>query len=247
MLKIKELYAGYGEHSVLRDINLSLEKGQLLSIIGPNGSGKSTLLKTVAGIINAVSGEILLDNQALHTLSFRERAKKIAYLPQGKPIPDMSVQQMVLHGRFPHLTYPRKYSARDRQIAQAAMKRMGVDDFASLPLSSLSGGMRQNVYIALCLAQDTRFLLLDEPTTYLDIKNQLSLMKDLCALADEGRGIVTVMHDITLALNFSDKIAVLYNGEIMLMGTPNEIRESGIIKTVFGVDIKDDYSLKIEK
>jgi len=124
---------------------------------------------------------------------------------------------------------------------------MGVDSFADHPLSSLSGGMRQNAYIALCLAQDTEFLLLDEPTTYLDIKNQLSLMSSLSALADEGRGILTVMHDITLALNFSDKIAVLNGGNIVFFGTPNEVLKSGIIKTVFGVEINDDYSLKIKK
>lgn len=247
MLKIKGLVAGYGERKVIDGINLSLERGKLTSVIGPNGSGKSTLLKVLSGVLDANAGSVTLDGKELLSCSYRERAKKIAYLPQGKPLPDMSVRQMVLHGRFPHIGYPRRYTEHDRQIAFNAMQKMGVDSFADHPLSSLSGGMRQNAYIALCLAQDTEFLLLDEPTTYLDIKNQLSLMSSLSALADEGRGILTVMHDITLALNFSDKIAVLNGGDIVFFGTPNEVLKSGIIKTVFGVEINDDYSLKIKK
>ena len=247
MLEIKNLVAGYGEYRVLGGISLTLENGYLTSVIGPNGSGKSTLLKVISGVLEASSGEIIFGEHNLLSLGYRERARMLSYLPQGKPIPDMSVRQMVLHGRFPHIEYPRKYTARDREIALGAMKKMGVDSFADRPLSSLSGGMRQNAYLALCLAQDTEFLLLDEPTTYLDIKNQLSLMRRLRSLVEEGHGILTVMHDITLALNFSDKIAVLDGGNIVFFGTPREILKSGIIKTVFGVEINDDYSIKIEK
>ena len=247
MLEINNLVAGYGERRVLSGISLTLENGELTSVIGPNGSGKSTLLKAIIGVVQSSSGEIISEDRNLLSLSYRERAKKLSYLPQGKPLPDMSVRQMVLHGRFPHIEYPRKYTARDREIALGAMQKMGVDSFADSPLSSLSGGMRQNAYLALCLAQDTEFLLLDEPTTYLDIKNQLSLMRRLRSLAEEGRGILTVMHDITLALNFSDKIAVLSGGNIVFYGTPQEVLKSGIIKTVFDVEINNDYSLKIKK
>ena len=142
MLEINNLVAGYGERRVLSGISLTLKNGELTSVIGPNGSGKSTLLKAIIGVVQSSSGEIISGDRNLLSLSYRERARKLSYLPQGKPLPDMSVRQMVLHGRFPHIEYPRKYTARDREIALGAMQKMGVDSFADSPLSSLSGGKK---------------------------------------------------------------------------------------------------------
>ena len=167
-------------------MSVAFEKGRLTSVIGVNGCGKSTLLKAVLGIQPISGGEISIDGQTLGNMSRNEIARKFAYLPQGKNTPDMTVEQMVLHGRFPHLDYPRRYTKHDREIAVSAMKQAGVAAHAHKPLYTLSGGMRQNAYIAMALAQCTDYILLDEPTTYLDIAHQLELMKTLRKLSDEG-------------------------------------------------------------
>ena len=246
MLELNRISAGYGKQTVLDGISVDFEKGKLTSIIGVNGCGKSTLLKAILGILSLSSGEIFIDGENLLTISRNEIAKKIAYLSQGKNIPDMTVEQMVLHGRFPYLSYPRRYSSHDREVAKKAMETVGVAEFAHKPLYSLSGGMRQNAYIAMALAQDTDYILLDEPTTYLDIAHQLELMRLLKQLSDNGKGIVTVMHDLPLAFDFSDKLTVMSNGKIIACGTPSELCNLPIIEDIFGVKIKqmqdDKYS-----
>ena len=246
MLEIKDLSAGYARRTVITDINATFKKGSLISIIGPNGSGKSTLLKAITGIIPAMSGDVFLDSVPIMELTQKQRAQKIAYLPQGKNTPDMTVGRLVLHGRFPHISYPRHYTPRDREIALDAMKKTGVDRFAERPLLELSGGMRQNAFIAMALAQDTDFILLDEPTTYLDIKNQLELIKNLKNLTDSGKGIISVMHDLPLALSFSDEIIVINEGCIAKHGTPQAIYDSGVIKDVFKIELNPDFSYKLK-
>lgn len=246
MLELNRISAGYGKQTVLDGISVDFEKGKLTSIIGVNGCGKSTLLKAILGILPLSGGEITIDGENLLTMSRNEIAKKIAYLSQGKNTPDMTVEQMVLHGRFPYLSYPRRYSSHDREVAIKAMETVGVAEFAHKPLYSLSGGMRQNAYIAMALAQDTDYILLDEPTTYLDIAHQLELMRILRKLADSGKGIVTVMHDLPLAFDFSDTLTVMNNGGIIACGTPSELCNLPIIEDIFGVKIKqmqyDKYS-----
>ena len=236
MIELKKVTAGYSSKTVLSEISLSVPKGTLISVIGKNGSGKSTLLKTVIGIINAKSGEMLVDGES--ELSRQSMAKKVSYLAQGKSVSDMTVEQLVLHGRFPHLSYPRRYSKKDREISSAALRQMGIADIAGTPLSALSGGMRQKAYIAMALAQDTDYILLDEPTTYLDISNQVELMKILRSLADRGKGIVAVMHDLPLAFGFSDRIAVIKDAKIAAFDTPQKICDSGIVQEVFGIDLQ---------
>ena len=238
MINLKSITSGYNSKEVLSDISLSFSKGKLISVIGKNGSGKSTLLKTLVGIINTKEGEITVDNKSLAELSYQDRAKKISYLAQGKSVSDMTVKQMVLHGRFPHLSYPRRYSEKDREISNNALHKMGIADIADTPLSSLSGGMRQKAYIAMSLAQDTDYILLDEPTTYLDISNQVELMKILRSLADSGKSIVTVMHDLPLAFGFSDSVAVIKDGSLAAFDTPKNICSCGIIKEIFGVELQ---------
>ena len=196
MLEIKNVTAGYGKHTVLNDVSVAFEKGKLTSIIGVNGCGKSTLLKALLGILPLSSGEIVIDGKELCSMSRIEIARSVAYLAQGKNTPDMTVEQMVLHGRFPYLSYPRRYREADREIARKAMDAVGILHLADKSLYELSGGMRQTAYIAMAIAQDTDYILLDEPTTYLDIAHQLELMKLLRGLANSGKGIVTVMHDL---------------------------------------------------
>ena len=238
MLELKNISAGYGSKSVLDGVTVSIEKGKLTSIIGVNGCGKSTLLKAVLGILPLSNGEIHIDGHILQSMSKNEIAKKIAYLAQGKSIPDMTVEQMVLHGRFPYLSYPRRYKDCDRKIAEKALKDVGISHLANEPMHTLSGGMRQTAYIAMALAQNTDYILLDEPTTYLDIAHQLELMKLLKKLTDTGKGIVAVMHDLPLAFDFSDEIIVINNGKSVLKTAPKETSNSNVIKDIFGVEIK---------
>ena len=238
MLELNSISAGYGKKTVLDGVTASFEKGKLTSIIGVNGCGKSTLLKAALGILPISQGRIKIDGEDLLTISRNEIAKKIAYLSQGKYTPDMTAEQMVLHGRFPYLSYPKRYSSNDREAARKAMKAVGIAEFADELLYTLSGGMKQNAYIAMSLAQDTDYILLDEPTTYLDISHQIELMKLLRKLADNGKGIVIVMHDLPMAFNFSDEILVIENGSSRVQSNPSDICDSSIIKEVFNVQIE---------
>ena len=177
MIELNHISAGYGKQTVLKDVSAILEKGKLTSIIGVNGCGKSTLLKTILGIVPIRNGDVAIDGASLKGMDRNDISRRIAYLSQGKRTPDMTVEQLVLHGRFPHLNYPRRYTKHDYEIAIDAMKQMGIAQHADKSLHTLSGGMRQNTYIAMALAQGTDYVLLDEPTTYLDIAHQLELMK----------------------------------------------------------------------
>lgn len=250
MIELKCVSAGYGAHTVLRDVSVAFEKGKLTCVIGANGCGKSTLLKAALGMIPA-GGGILVDDRPLTEMTRNDIARKAAYLAQGKNTPDMTVEQLVLHGRFPHLKYPRRYTEKDRQIARAAMEQTGVAALAQRPLYALSGGMRQNAYIAMALAQSTDYILLDEPTTYLDISRQLELMRTLRTLADGGRGIVAVMHDLPMAFACADRIVLLHNGQVMGDDVPERLCRQDMIREVFGVAVaplpeggyRYDYSL----
>ena len=237
MLELKNISVGYGSKTVLRGTSVSFEKGKLYSIIGANGCGKSTMLKAALGILPLSRGEAFIDGIDIQTMARGEIAKSAAYLAQGKSTPDMTVEQMVLHGRFSYLSYPRRYTASDREMARAAMEVVGISHLAKHPLCTLSGGMRQTAYIAMALAQDTDYILLDEPTTYLDIAHQLELMRVLRDLAEGGKGIVAVMHDIPLAFDFSDEITILHNGNALRKGSPSELSASPCIKEIFGVEI----------
>ena len=236
MLEIQNLSAGYSGNSVLTNVSLTLPGGAVTAILGPNGCGKSTLLKALAGILPA-TGAVLLDGQELLTLSSRELAKKVAFLPQNRPVPEISVKKLVLHGRFPYLSYPRRYRPEDHAIARAALVKMGIEDLADRSLSTLSGGQRQKVYIAMALAQDTPVVLLDEPNSFLDIVHQLQLMEQAKALAAAGKTVVMVLHDLSMALEYADHLAVFTKGNDLFQGSPEEVFLSGSLEAAFGVPI----------
>ena len=237
MIEVKELRSGYGKKEVIHGVSAHFEKGKLVSIIGANGCGKSTLLKSIVGVIPLVSGAVSVDGEDALKMSRRCVSRRIGYLSQGRETPQMTVAELVLCGRFPYLSYPKKYKEQDRKIARAAMERVGISHLADHPLSELSGGMRQNAYIAMALAQETDYILLDEPTTYLDIAHQLELMKILTSLAREGRGVVAVMHDLPMAFEFSDEIVVMSDGCVIAQDTPFSLHESGIIQRCFGLEL----------
>lgn len=236
MLEIRNLSAGYDGKTVLRDISLSIPQGAVTVIVGPNGCGKSTLLKALAGILPA-AGSAALDGLELKNLDRRELAKLVAFLPQNRPTPEITAQNLVLHGRFPYLSYPRRYRQEDYRAAEAALERMGVAEFSHRMVSSLSGGQRQKVYIAMALAQDTPVVLMDEPNSFLDIAHQLQLMEQARALAGEGKAVVLVLHDLPLALTVADSLAVLSRGQCLFQGDPETVFQSGSLNIAFGVEI----------
>ena len=229
MLKLEHLSAGYGEKTILHDISLDFPPGTVTAILGPNGCGKSTLLRAAVGLIpvtaGAVSGE-------------EPRARYVAYLPQTRPVPDMTVRQLVLHGRFPWLSWPRRYRDRVMEIAAAALDRLDIGEFADRPLAELSGGTRQKCFLAMALAQEAPTLLLDEPTSFLDVGHQLKLMALCRRLASEGKAVALVLHDLPLALQWADRVAVMDAGRILALGTPEEIWKSGVLDRVFGVEVR---------
>ena len=171
-------------------------------------------------------------------MTSRELARKAAYLAQNKKAPDISVLKMVLHGRFAHLSYPRKYRSKDVEIAKSALCWAGMETQADKLVSKLSGGMQQKVYIAMALVQDADTILMDEPTTYLDVAHQLRLMEMARQLAREGKAIVMVLHDLTQALQIADKVVVLKEGKLIAQGTADEVYEGGSLQKAFHVEIE---------
>ena len=235
MLEVKSLCAGYSDTHVLEHVDFRIPSGKVTVILGPNGCGKSTLLKALCGIIPADSGQVVLDGENILTLPQRQLAQRVAYLAQSRQIPDITVERLVLHGRFPYLGYPRRYRKEDYAIADAAMKTMGVAELADELVQNLSGGQRQKVYIAMALAQDTPVILLDEPTTYLDISHQLQLMQQARMLAAQGKTVAMIIHDLPHAFQTADHMILMQEGKIVADGTPEQIYASGMISSVFGV------------
>ena len=237
MLNVTKLSAGYGGGKVLKDVSFTAESGEVTVILGPNGCGKSTLLKSLCGILPA-DGEAKLGEENLLQLPPKELAKRAAYLAQSRQIPDITAERMVLHGRFPYLSYPRRYRPQDIAAAKSAMERMGIADLAEKPLAQLSGGQRQKVYIAMALAQDTPLVLLDEPTTFLDISQQFQMMEHARFLCQQGKTVVMVLHDITLAMEVAEKLVVMDEGTVVKEGSVEEIFADGCIGRVFGVKLQ---------
>ena len=183
MMELCHITAGYGGPPVLRDVSLAFEPGKVTVLAGPNGCGKSTLLRVAARLMAPERGEVRIEGQDVSRLSAKQFARLAALLPQSRPLPGITAGSLVLHGRFPYLGYPRRYSREDREAARQAMERTGVAGLEGVPMAHLSGGQRQKVYLAMALAQDTPVLLLDEPTTFLDIAHQLELAETARTLA----------------------------------------------------------------
>ena len=243
-IQAKEISFGYEPFSRKKIVSpflsvqsLSIPKNKITAILGPNGSGKSTLLKLLCGIKKPWSGEIFLLGKALSKTTNEERARTISFVSQTAGIPDILTKNLVLHGRFPHAKsfFFQNYSKSDEEKAMSAMEKMNIASLAEKNVKNLSSGQRQRAFIALALAQDTPILVLDEPFTYLDIREQLELSEKLKSL---GKTVIIVVHDIPLALEISDNIAVMEGGRIKKCGQPQEILESKVLESVFGVRIQ---------
>lgn len=235
MIELSGVRAGYEGLEKLHGINLLCPRGKITALIGPNGSGKSTLLKAIAGLLPCMSGTILLDGEQNTALPRQRLAQTLAFLPQSRNIPDIVVRRMVLHGRFPYLGYPRRYRSEDYEAVDKALKQTGMYAHRAQSMSKLSGGERQKVYLAMAIAQDTPIVLLDEPTTYLDIGYQLGVLQMMESLKAAGKTVVVVLHDLNLALRCADTVALLEEGRLVAADSPKALAESGLIDRVFQI------------
>ena len=237
-VELRGVRFAYGEHAVLDGLSLALPAGCLTGIVGPNGCGKSTLLRVIDGVLGAAAGEVLVEGDALGSLPARERAERIALLPQIHRTPSMTVEALVSCGRYAHMGLFGGLAEQDRQIVADSMRVAGVEHLAHKAARALSGGERQRAFIAMVLAQRARTVLLDEPTTYLDPRAALDVMGLARGLVHEqGMTGAAVIHDLPLALRFCDRIAVMDSGRIVAVGTPAEILDQGVLEQVFGVTI----------
>lgn len=232
------LSAGYDNRQVLDGVDIDVTLGELTVLLGPNGSGKSTLLKTLARTHSPAAGQVLLDGKDIHRSRTREVAKRLGLLPQGPSVPEgLTVRQLVTMGRFPHQGWWRNSAKQDELAVNEAMDFTQVTEFADHSVDALSGGQRQRCWIAMVLAQQTDLLLLDEPTTFLDLKVQVDLMELLVRLARErGRTLLLVLHDLNLAAAFADKLIMLRAGHIIASGSPQAVFTPPHLKAVFGLD-----------
>ncbi|WP_301200098.1 ABC transporter ATP-binding protein [Corynebacterium stationis] len=235
---VKDVSVGYGERTVLDTLNVDIKRGAVTSIVGPNGCGKSTLLRTMSRLLNPTKGEIVLDGKSIHDIPTRKLATQLGLLPQTPIAPDgIVVADLVGRGRTPHQGILGRWSQQDYDIVAEALETTGISDLAERSIDELSGGQRQRVWIAMALAQRTDTLLLDEPTTYLDVKHQLDVLDLLTELnRDRGTTIVMVLHDLNLAARYSDELVAVSGGKVFAHGHPREVITKENVKSVFGID-----------
>lgn len=238
ILETQQVSVGYNRRLIIQDLSIQIPQGQITTLIGPNGSGKSTLIRTLAHLLKPYSGAVLLADQALATKTPKEMAQEMALLPQvGELTTDLSVFDLVSFGRLPYRQQFRPLSAIDKEKIEWAIERTGLNQFRNRLLSTLSGGQRQRAWIAMALAQDTDILILDEPTTYLDLTHQLEIMLLIQELNQiEGRTIIMALHDLNHAARFSDQLIALKDGQLQASGTVNEVMTRDNLRHIFNID-----------
>ncbi|MFL6561360.1 MAG: ABC transporter ATP-binding protein [Bacillus sp. (in: firmicutes)] len=248
-LSTENLQIGYGDKTIVENLNLHINKGEITTIIGANGCGKSTILKTLARVHAAKSGIVYLDGKMIHKVPTKEIAKKMAVLPQSPEAPNgLTVYELISFGRSPHQSGFGRLTDNDRQMIEWALEVTGLSLFADHPVDALSGGQRQRAWIAMAIAQETDLLLLDEPTTYLDMAHQLEILQLLEKLnKEQSRTIVMVIHDLNHASRFSHHMVALRSGNIVKEGSAEEVMTPDVLKTVFQIDaeiVKDPRTNK---
>lgn len=237
-LSTRGLSLGYGDRAVIEGLDLDILDGRVTAVVGANASGKSTLLRGLARLLAPSAGSVLLDGQRLDELSTREIARRMGVLPQSPVAPDgITVADLVGRGRHPHQGWFRRWDAADEEAVARALDATNTADLAGRLLRELSGGQRQRVWIAMALAQQTDILLLDEPTTFLDVSHQVELLRPLRALnAEEGKTIVVVMHELNLAARYADHMIAMADGAVVAEGTPGEVVTAPLVRRVFDLD-----------
>lgn len=236
MIELKNIcYAYPGQPPLLEQISTSFADGKITAILGPNGCGKSTLLKIVCRLLTPSVGSILLHGQNVHTMKPKAFAKEVALLAQTNHPPEITVEDLVAYGRYPHQKYGQGFTKQDKEIIAQSMAQVKADSYANRYVNRLSGGQRQRAYIAMALAQNTDIIILDEPTTYLDINIRFEIMELIRSLNQQGKTIIMVLHDLNLALEYSDHIILMNHGHIINEGTPQDIIASGDLDRVFDI------------
>ncbi|NMA83574.1 MAG: ABC transporter ATP-binding protein [Epulopiscium sp.] len=236
MIKLDNISAGYDKIEIIKNINIAFKEGSITSIIGQNGCGKTTLLRTASNLLKPFRGDITISGKNITSFQNKELAKKISFLPQLRSVPNITVYQLVMHGRYPYLGFSRTPQKRDKEIVEKAIESMQLNKYIQKNVKELSGGQRQKVYIAMVLAQDTDIIFLDEPTTYLDINHQLEILEIVKRLKKMGKTIIMVLHDLNNALSYSDQVCLLENGEVVIYDTPQAVYDSKEIDRIFKVN-----------
>jgi iron complex transport system ATP-binding protein len=237
-IRTESLVSGYGSTTVVDGVDLEIPAGRISVIVGANACGKSTLLKTISRLLTPTGGSVLLDGQRIDLMPRKELARTLGLLPQQPTAPEgIVVTDLVGRGRHPHQKLFRSWTADDDRAVTEALSATGVLDLADRAVDELSGGQRQRVWIAMALAQQTDILLLDEPTTFLDVSHQVEVL-DLLADLNHARGttIVMVLHDINLAARYADHIFALRRGRLIASGAPSEVITSDLVRAVFDLD-----------
>ncbi|MEM9769135.1 MAG: ABC transporter ATP-binding protein [Cyanobacteria bacterium P01_D01_bin.71] len=237
-LTTRRLTLAYGSDLIIQGMDLAIPQGEITALVGPNGCGKSTLLRGMARLLKPKEGTVYLEGDAIAHLPTKELAKRLGILPQSPSAPEgLTVQELVAQGRYPHQSWLQQWSREDDLKVEDAIATTHLEEFANRPLDTLSGGQRQRAWIAMALAQDTEVLLLDEPTTYLDLAHQLEVLDLLHDLnSHQGKTIVMVLHDLNQACRYADHLIALRSGTVYAQGSPASVMTETLVQEVFGLD-----------
>ncbi|MFF9978542.1 ABC transporter ATP-binding protein [Streptomyces erythrochromogenes] len=238
-LAARGITVGYGGRVVIDDLDVAVPPRVITTIIGSNGCGKSTLLRTLSRLLKPTKGSVVLDGDDIARLRTRDVAKKLGLLPQAPVAPEgLTVADLVARGRHPHQSWLRQWSSDDAAVVERALAMTGVADLADRPVDALSGGQRQRVWISMTLAQGTDLLLLDEPTTYLDLAHAIDVLDLVDDLHESGCTVVLVLHDLNLAIRYSDNLIVMKAGSILAQGHPRDVITADLLHEAFGLRAK---------
>jgi len=237
MINIENLSLSYDNKTIIvHELDLTIQAGTITALVGANGCGKSTLLRGISRLLKPMGGNVVLNGQNIHSMKAKVLARQLGILPQSPIAPEgLTVHELVAQGRYPHQSWLQQWSREDENIVDEALTITNLTMFADRPVDTLSGGQRQRAWIAMALAQQTKILLLDEPTTYLDMAYQVDVLDLLADLNEKGRTIILVLHDLNQAARYADSVVALRGGQIVVQGTPQDVMTPSNIQQVFGL------------